>query len=142
MSAANPFRLIPSREDGWQILRGLLMGAADIVPGVSGGTVALILGIYSRLVQAISRCDRECLQLALQRRWQAAAERCDLRFLVTLGLGIGLGVLTLGSLMHWLLEHQRQYTYAVFCGLIAGSCWLVGRTVGRWQIREIAGLVA
>ena len=109
------------------------MGAADIIPGVSGGTVALILGIYTRLVTAISRCDRRFLTLLSQRQWQAAAEHIDLRFLVALAAGIGCGVVALGSIMHTLLEDYQQQTLAVFFGLIVGSCLLVGRLVGRWR---------
>lgn len=101
------------------------MGGADIIPGVSGGTVALILGIYERLVSAISNVDRTLFGLIARRQWRATAEHLDLRFLVTLGLGILTGIACLASLMHSLLMHQRPYTLSVFFGLILASSYIV-----------------
>ncbi len=115
------------RDDLLQVGRGLLMGGADIIPGVSGGTVALVLGIYDRLVTAISHVDVELIQHLRRREWGAAAQHIDLRFLVTLACGIGLGILSLASLMHELLAHWRSYTLAGFFGLILASSILVGR---------------
>lgn len=121
--------LRPERKDFNQIARGFLMGGADIIPGVSGGTVALILGIYERLVGAISQFDTKFLGLVARRQWSDAAQHIDLRFLATLGIGILLGIASLASLMHWLLVHQRPYTLAVFFGLILASSFIVMRMV-------------
>ncbi len=98
--------------------RGLCMGAADIVPGVSGGTIALILGHYERLVTAISHVDGNLLTLARNGKFSAATQYLDLRFLLGLLAGIATGIVGLASLMHYLLEHQQPYTYAAFSGLI------------------------
>lgn len=103
------------------------MGAADIVPGVSGGTVALILGVYQRLVTAISHVDGHFFGFVHRRQWRAAAEHLDLRFLMTLGFGIGMGIVGLASLMHTLLTEHREVTFAAFFGLIFASGILVGR---------------
>ncbi|QDS97437.1 DUF368 domain-containing protein [Adhaeretor mobilis] len=110
-------------------VKGLLMGSADIVPGVSGGTVALIVGIYERLVTAISQFDGQLLKMLAGRQWRAAAARIDFRFLATLGAGILTGVAALATLMHYLLEHERSPTLAVFFGLILASALLVGKMV-------------
>jgi putative membrane protein len=123
-------------------LCGLLMGAADIVPGVSGGTVALVLGIYNRLVSAISRFDRQALGMLTARRWTAAAEHVDLRFVVALGCGIATGIGGLSFVMKKLLDDHLQPTYAVFFGLILGSGVLVARGVARWNPANIAALIA
>lgn len=112
-----------------QIARGFLMGGADIIPGVSGGTVALILGIYERLVGAISNADGHLIGLLARRRWHDAAEYIDLRFLLTLAMGILTGIACLASVMHELLIHQRPYTLAVFFGLILASSFIVLRLV-------------
>lgn len=120
-------------DDLFNGLRGLCMGAADIVPGVSGGTMALILGHYERLVTAISRFDRRLLRLIADRQLRAASEYVDLRFLVALGVGILSGIVALASLMHYLLEHQQAYTYAVFFGLILGSTFIVARRLKSWR---------
>ena len=82
-----------------QLAGGLLMGIADTIPGVSGGTVAMVLGIYDRLVTAISRCDNTLAGLVFRRRWREAAGRIDLGFLLALGVGIGGGILALASVM-------------------------------------------
>lgn len=114
-------------------LRGLCMGAADIVPGVSGGTMALILGHYERLVAAIGHVDRKFMGLLLQGKLKLAVEHLDFRFLAALAAGIGFGIVSLASLMHYLLEHQQAYTYAAFFGLILGSSYIVAQRLRRWQ---------
>ncbi|MCA9131678.1 MAG: DUF368 domain-containing protein [Planctomycetales bacterium] len=121
--------------------RGLCMGAADIVPGVSGGTMALILGHYQRLVTAISHVDRNLLRLLCTRKLSEAAQYVDLRFLLALGLGIVTGIVGLASLMHYLLEQQQAYTYATFFGLILGSSYLVARRLKKWRSLHL-GLLA
>ena len=128
---------LPKLTDLAQFVRGFLMGGADIIPGVSGGTVALILGIYSRLVTAISHCDAQLLRLIAERRWWDAARHVDLRFLVTLGMGILTGVVSLAGLMHYLLTAQRPYTLAAFMGLILASSFVVARSVQPKTTAEI-----
>lgn len=115
---------------------GLAMGAADIVPGVSGGTVALILGIYHRLLGALSHIDRDLLGLLKQQKWASAAKHVDLKFLLALGTGILTGVVTLASLLEYLLTHHRPETYALFFGLILASGLLVGRMVHPRKAKE------
>lgn len=110
------------------------MGAADIVPGVSGGTMALILGIYERLVTAISHVDRTFLGHLVKREWRAAVEHIDLRFLITLGCGILIGIVGLATLMNQLLEFHLQPTLAAFFGLILASSLIVARMIDRWNI--------
>ncbi|MEZ6091182.1 MAG: DUF368 domain-containing protein [Pirellulaceae bacterium] len=113
--------------------RGFCMGAADSVPGVSGGTIALILGHYHRLVAAISHFDRKTLSLLLSRDYSAVCTRVDLRFLMTLGIGVGVALLSLASVMHWLLENRLPETLAIFMGLMLASIWIVARQIRRWS---------
>lgn len=103
------------------------MGAADIVPGVSGGTVALILGVYERLLAAISRFDGKLLGLVARRDLPDAAKHVDFRFLGLLGVGIAAGVVGLATPIHHALEHHRSLTFAAFFGLILASGVIVGR---------------
>ena len=107
------------------------MGLADVVPGVSGGTVALILGIYERLVAAISRVDRRLVGLVLQRRWADASEHVDLRFLACLGLGIVGGFAVMTLMLNRLLSNPVTFTLTMACffGLILASSVLVARLV-------------
>ena len=113
--------------------RGFCMGAADSVPGVSGGTIALILGHYYRLVTAISRFDRQAFKLLMARDFRTLSEHIDLRFLVALGAGVLIALVSLASLMHWLLEHKLPETLAVFMGLILASVWIVARQIQQWS---------
>ena len=114
-------------------LRGLCMGAADIVPGVSGGTMALILGHYERLVNAISHVDRTFFKLLLDRKIKEALQHIDFRFIVALGIGILTGIVALASLLSYLLSEHQAYTYAVFSGLIIGSSYLVSQRLKTWS---------
>jgi putative membrane protein len=96
------------------------MGAADVVPGVSGGTVALITGIYERLISALA-ADKEALILLLHGRWRALWYRLDGSFLAWLLAGILTAVFTLASAVHWLLERYPQPLWSFFTGLILVS---------------------
>lgn len=127
------------RKDLAQVARGFLMGGADIIPGVSGGTVALILGIYERLVTAVSHIDGHLLSLVAKRQWRAAAEHFDFRFLVTLAIGVLSGIACLAGLMHYLLLEQRMYTLAVFFGLILASSFIVMRLVRPRETSRLIG---
>ncbi|NIL96384.1 MAG: DUF368 domain-containing protein [Planctomycetales bacterium] len=121
------------RTDFLQIGRGFLMGGADVVPGVSGGTVALILGIYQRLVRAISSVDMKLLAMIRQGDLAAAGRYVDLRFLVTLGCGILCGAIGLARVMRYLLNHHFGETWSIFFGLILASSILVARLVQPWR---------
>ncbi|ARI78871.1 DUF368 domain-containing protein [Halobacillus mangrovi] len=89
------------------IYRGMIMGASDVVPGVSGGTIAVVLGIYDRLIAAINGI--------FSREWKK-----HLKFLVPLGLGIGISIVLLARLIEWLFEHYPGPTKFFFLGLIIG----------------------
>lgn len=121
------------RPDVVNVLRGFCMGAADIVPGVSGGTVALVLGHYQRLVLAISHFDAVALRLVAHGMWQQLARHTDLRFMLALGCGVLAGIASLNSLMHWLLEHRMPETLAIFFGLVLASSYVVARGIARWN---------
>ena len=118
------------------------MGAADIIPGVSGGTVALIVGVYERLVTAISRFDRTFVGHLHAKDVKAACGHVDARFLVSLGCGIALSLICLSSLMNYLLLNHLQLTFAVFSGLILASSLLVARMVQNWSLTTVLLLVA
>jgi len=130
------------RSDLINVVRGFCMGAADTVPGVSGGTVALILGHYRRLVTAISHVDAHALSLLLRRDLSALARHIDLRFLVALAAGILSGVALLAGVMHWLLDHHHSETFAVFLGLMLASVWIVKDYVDQWTAARVLGLLA
>lgn len=102
-------------------LKGFFMGIADVIPGVSGGTIALIVGIYRELIETISNYDAKMIMLVRKRDWKALLDRMNLRFLLPLGLGIVTAVFGLARLMSYLLHHHEALTFSVFFGLILGS---------------------
>ena len=113
-------------------LRGLAMGAADIVPGVSGGTVAFITGIYPRLLHSLRSFDLEFVKLLLRRELRACWSHVDGTFLVSLLSGILTSVFSLARLFSWLLHTYPQPLWAFFFGLIFASALLLLKQVPQW----------
>ncbi len=109
------------------------MGAANVIPGVSGGTIALITGIYERLINAIKSFDLKALKLLLSRQWKAFWTVIDGTFLSALFIGIGVSIVSLAKLLEFLLEKHETLTMAFFFGLILISVFLVARTVKQWN---------
>jgi len=123
--------------------RGALMGAADVVPGVSGGTMALVLGIYARLLTALAALTRPPAWAALRRRqWSLAWRSIDGTFLLGLVLGIGFSVIALAGVIEAALATFRPQVYALFVGLIVASVVVVMNEVGRWRVQEVVALIA
>jgi putative membrane protein len=114
-------------------LRGFLMGMADVIPGVSGGTMAFILGIYDELIDAI-RAVLPLLRNIFSLRWREAFEQFPWRFLLALGLGIGAAILSLAKFLEWALEEYPVFVYSVFFGLIVASVYVVRRRVRQWNL--------
>ncbi|AFC24996.1 DUF368 domain-containing protein [Saprospira grandis] len=113
-------------------LKGMAMGAADVVPGVSGGTVAFITGIYERLLRGIKGVNLESLKV-LQRQGIAAFwTAIDGNFLLALFGGIFVSVLSLASLLSSALEHYPQLLWSFFMGLVLASALYVGRQI-KWN---------
>lgn len=100
------------------IIKGIAMGAADVVPGVSGGTLAFILGIYERLLNAISAINIQAVKLLWQGRFKAFWLHVDGTFLLCLVSGILGSIFSLASIISWLLEHRAVPVWAFFNGLI------------------------
>jgi len=111
--------------------RGALMGIADVIPGVSGGTVALLVGIYPRLVSAIASVDKEAFGLLVGRRWGDLAKKIDLRFLLALGGGIGSGlIVTLLTVVKLLsFDFSRQLVLASFLGMLLAAAVILWRRI-------------
>lgn len=118
------------------------MGAANVIPGVSGGTIALITGIYPRLIQALRHASQPTtIKDLLGGRWARAWAHFDGTFLVALGVGVLLSILTLARLFDYLLAEQEVATMAFFFGLVLVSIIHVGRTVPGWNARRVTALL-
>jgi len=122
------------------LLCGLAMGAADVVPGVSGGSMAFILGIYSTLLEAIAGFDLELLNLLGQGRWGDGAARVRLGFLVPLLAGLATSVLVLVRPITWLYAFHPVFLFAFFFGLIVGSIVLIARHA-HWGASGLVAMV-
>lgn len=122
-------------------LRGLAMGAADVVPGVSGGTVAFVTGIYERLLNAIKAVNIG----AVRQLWQAGPlaffRAIDGAFLLPLFAGILTSLFSLARLVTYLLEYQPLLIWSLFFGLIAASSLHMLRQIQRWGLPVLAMLV-
>ena len=139
-SSQPPTTLSNSSSSGWGVLfKGMAMGAADVVPGVSGGTLALLLGVYEPLISSLQAISRPTTWQALWgRRWAELGQRLQLGFLLRLGTGIMLAILALAQLLSWLLEHHAVLLWSFFFGLIAASVLTVSRRVRHWQTPQLA----
>lgn len=122
-------------------LKGVCMGAADVVPGVSGGTIAFILGIYQELITAIRSFDMRFLRLMVSVRFRDALEVVHWKFLMTVGTGILFAVFSLARLLSWLLHNHPVAVWSFFFGLIAGSLIAVGGRIGNWSPAIPAGIL-
>ena len=123
--------------------RGFAMGTADVVPGVSGGTMAFILGIYEELIDSIRTVGRkEFLQPLFTLRWKIAFQVLNWPFLVAVLAGIGLAVLSFARILEWLLLNQPVYVWSFFFGLVLASVFAVKKRIKRWNATLLALLVA
>jgi len=134
--------MAPVKEHVHIFLKGLGMGAANVIPGVSGGTVAFITGIFERLIAALKSFGPESFGLLFQGRAADFAKRVDLAFLLALGAGILTGILSLAKVLKWGFEHHPIPVWAFFFGLIAASVPFVARLVKRWHAGTVIGVLA
>jgi putative membrane protein len=112
------------------------MGAADVIPGVSGGTIAFIMGIYDRFVGAIAAINAEALKLLLRGRLREFWKHIDGGFLTSIILGIGISVVGLAGLMQMLLADFPIQTWAFFFGLIVASSIFILRGISGWAWKD------
>jgi len=116
-------------------VRGLAMGAVETMPGVSGGTIAFITGIYDELVKTIASFADGSASILFRDGWQAFARRHNLGFLVVLGAGMVVSLLVFANVFDQLLRTHESYVMAFFFGLIAGSVFHVGaESTWRWLL--------
>ena len=126
-------------------IRGLLMGSADIVPGVSGGTIALITGIYVHLVEAISKISFKFLKPLfkgnLRGFWHEFLEEIDFKFFIPLVLGIGVAFLTLAKVVTYCMDFHTALTYSFFLGLIIASAVILFKKIEKINVKHFIFLI-
>lgn len=124
------------------LLKGTGMGAADVVPGVSGGTIAFITGIYEELIHSIKSIDAEALKLFFTGKWKSFWKHINANFLISLFAGIAIAVLSLAKLLEHLLESSPVLIWSFFFGLILVSSFVVARRIKTWNYGRIVALVS
>ncbi|MCM5664152.1 DUF368 domain-containing protein [Galbibacter mesophilus] len=122
-------------------LKGIAMGAADVVPGVSGGTIAFISGIYEELINSINNVNLQALKILRKEGVKKAWEHVNGNFLAALFLGIAISVLSLAKLLEWLLENHPILLWSFFFGLVVASVIFVGKQISKWSIGTAIALI-
>tara|TARA_B100000508_G_scaffold130740_1_gene118339 strand:+ start:48179 stop:49108 length:930 start_codon:yes stop_codon:yes gene_type:complete len=122
-------------------LRGIGMGAADVIPGVSGGTIAFITGIYEELISSLGNINFGALKVWKKDGFGSFWKHINGNFFVALFLGIGISVASLAKLVTYLLEHYPVLLWSFFFGLVLSSAILVLRTIKQWNAVVLIGLL-
>lgn len=122
-------------------LSGVLMGAADVVPGVSGGTIAFILGVYDRLINALSSVNKDSLCMLFKGDFKALWRHFDGAFLLSLGAGIVTSIFLLAGLITHLLLEYPSYLWSFFFGLILASAYFLISQIEDLTYRHFAVLI-
>lgn len=117
---------------------GFLMGCADVVPGVSGGTIAFICGIYERLINGIKSFDLTSARLLLKRDFKGLWARIPFPFFMALGAGLLTAILTLAKLLEHLMIHHPEQLWSFFFGLVLGSILLLAKQTWVWKAGDWA----
>lgn len=130
------------KEHARTFVKAMGMGTADLIPGVSGGTIAFITGIYERFINALSHIDHRAVKMLFNGQIKDIIIRVDLWFLLTILAGILTAVLTLSRIIDYLLTHQDIILWAFFFGLILSSIGVVFSRITKWRNQLILWLAA
>ena len=125
---------------GGLFVRGLAMGAAEVVPGVSGGTIAFVTGIYDELVRSLAGVSPRSLEVLLRQGWRSFAAAHNVAFFLFLGAGMAASFLAVANLVEVLLANHRGVVFGFFFGLIAASVFHVGAQ-STWRALATCGLL-
>src|SRR5690554_4734657 len=122
-------------------LRGLAMGAADVIPGVSGGTIAFITGIYEELISSISNVNLKALKKLKNEGFSSFWKHVNGNFFAALFSGIVISILTLSRVVTFLLAEYPVLVWSFFFGLIIASTLIILKTVEKWNLVNVIGLL-
>ena len=130
------------REHIAHFLKGFAMGVANVIPGVSGGTIALLTGIFERLINALKSFDVEAVKLLCHFKLKEFARHVDFGFLVAVFLGVGVSIVSVAKLLEFLFQSYPVYVWSFFFGLILVSVWFVGKSIGKIDAAAIISFIA
>ena len=123
-------------------LKGIAMGAADVVPGVSGGTIAFISGIYEELIESIDKISLEVFKVWKTEGFKSAWKSINGNFLLALFSGIAISILSLAKLIKWLLHNEPILLWSFFFGLVLASILYIAKQIEGWSIKIILAIIA
>ena len=122
-------------------LKGIAMGAADVVPGVSGGTIAFITGIYEELIDTINKIDFNVIKIAKQKGIKFAWQSINGNFLLALFLGITISIISLAKGIKWMLHNEPILLWSFFFGLVLASIFYVGKQIKTFNFNIIIAII-
>jgi putative membrane protein len=129
------------KENAVTFLKGFAMGTANVIPGVSGGTIALITGIFERLINSLKSFNLKALKLLFKRDFKAFVLITDLKFLSVVLFGVLASIFSVAKLLSFLFENYPIFIWSYFFGLIIASIWLVGKTITKYNASVILFLI-
>lgn len=129
------------KDYGLLVLKGMGMGAADVVPGVSGGTIAFIVGIYEELIDSIKSINASSLKLLFTGKIGAFWRAINGSFLLSIVAGIGISIFSLAKLITYLLVYHPILVWAFFFGLVLASTWFVSKDIRRWNWKTVLSFI-
>ena len=121
--------------------KGIAMGAADVVPGVSGGTIAFISGIYEELIESIDNLGFGVFKLWKKQGFKTAWKSVNGTFLLALFFGIGMSIVSLAKLIKWLLHNEPILLWSFFFGLVLASILYIGKQIKNWSLKIILAII-
>jgi putative membrane protein len=121
--------------------KGIGIGIANVIPGVSGGTIALITGIFEELIDSIKSFDLTAVKLFFTGRFRQFAKHVNLSFLIAVFLGIGVSILSIAKLFEYLFANYPVYIWSYFFGLILASVYFVGKTIQKWSVGVVISFI-
>jgi putative membrane protein len=125
----------------WLVLKGLAMGAANKVPGVSGGVVAFVAGFYEEFIYSLQKINRKAFALLINGRFQSFYNYINGGFLGLLILGMVISYFSVSKLLDYLIVHYELYVWSSFFGMIIGSIYFIAKDFGEWKRKSIAYLL-
>ncbi|CAK7082614.1 MAG: hypothetical protein PARBA_03586 [Parabacteroides sp.] len=129
------------KEYGLLVLKGMGMGAADVVPGVSGGTIAFIVGIYEELIDSIKSINAASLKMLFTGKIAAFWKAINANFLFSIVGGIAISIFSLAKLITWLLTDHPVLVWSFFFGLVLASTWFVSKDIKKWDWKTILSFI-
>ena len=122
-------------------LKGIGVGSANVIPGVSGGTIALITGIFERLINALKSCNLTAIKLFFTGKFKEFSEYIDLKFLISVGSGVIVAILSIARLFEFLFDKYPIYLWSFFFGMILVSIYYVGITIEKFNWKVVLSFI-